>query len=691
VPLDNFDYSISTKKDLIINALLIKDKIMDVEQIHSVIKSQLGCDLGIDSILELLEELEKEHIVIKSKYGYIIEQSKYVELVNKRKEVIEYQEKTLSKWISQLIVPKYRIINHDELIELKNGLVVFLSKLLINHGLEVIRLVENPKENKDEMHSIFADEIIKQLPFSSDHLYEIASIEYLNFLYEEDADFKRYLDTIIKISFRYLSTIIDPEVLENLKTELNGKVIYLDTSIIYRLFDLQGSFRARVTKEVVNLCKEFNFRLVVSYRTYQELKSRIEFDSKVLLSHPIPTSLAVLGYRYRTEENFVSTFWRRKQENPELKPDDYIAVYKNIDLLLQSEGIYVEKEKPNFSEDFDETWKGILSKINVRDDHEKKYHAADHDAFLISLVLSERKNKIISNFIDCPSWILTSDQFIIKFQRTERIFNHNEPIALLPSQLIQLLRFARPTDGKYVQMFIELFSRAYVPTSLPELSNAEIQKILSRISFYKGYTPLIAEKVLSDQLFRNRYRQASSDGEKEELIHETLIEKAKELEKLASQKESELKKLMDQNKELIAHNASVISENKSFKKQLEESNSEIIKSKSKIEFLTKEIEALRTKEREREENEKKKKQKKRAIINVLLQIVYMFAVLFASFLIKEFTSVERWIKILVTLILIGGIFPLTYWLYRTQKSIAIVGKIAGTILSILSSLYTIYN
>ncbi|TFE26986.1 hypothetical protein [Cohnella luojiensis] len=700
VPFESLDLAATTKNDLVLNALFIENTALTATEIKEKISMILGCNLDLQTIQNSLNSLTDDNLVTQSKDKYVLSFNCYSLMKSKVTEVGAFQEEVIEDWINESIKPHFVELDSVEISSLKDQLIQFLSILFLHHGAASKALIENELLTDDNLST---NDIIESLPFRSQSLKIIAKKEYLLFLGSTNANIRRYLEQLIEKAFRYLTTICDPNILEGIKHSIQGKDLYLDSSTVYRLLNLQGEHRYLLVRDVVNLCREFGFNLKVSVMTLKELERRISFDSRVLLEFPTPVALSAVGYKYMTEENFVSTYWRTaKRQGIEIS--DFISKYRNIDIVLEEEGIEVERVIPAHSNEFNVEWTDLISKINNRSDHEKSAAAAEHDAYLISLMVELRKNQVINRFLDSPAWVLTTDRFFIRFQNSEIRFREELPFALLPTQLIQILRFVRPTDNKFNEMFLDVFSRTFVPIS-DGLSNMHTQKILSRISQYKGATPFLAEKVLSDQYFRNRFKNSESEEEKEEIIHESLVEKASELEELVEEKDNKLQQLesridefnqkQERLLEIIGEKTNVIT---SVSQELEDSKREsgaavgniitlqeqLSSSNMTIEGLKEQVELLiarQTEKDSRRTNQITNFKKITTVVFFILGVALLFIFLFPIF--------EKIGKSTILTLVTISVWPLSYYLFKNKKYATLVASIISIVATIFALYYTI--
>jgi hypothetical protein len=168
----------------------------------------------------------------------------------------------------------------------------------------------------------------------------------------------------------------------------------------------------------------------------------------------------------------------------------------------------------------------------------KSDRAIEHDAY--SVALMERLVGSSSSIVDSPAWFLTTDGSLVRFtQELARATGVLLPF-LMPSQLLQVLRFAVPTNADYVKTFVEVFSPAYVGAHGP-VPNETIHEILGRLARYEGMTAVLAESVLSDSLFIRRYASGSGDDAQEAVVRDALVARIEDLNKELEQKEMRLR------------------------------------------------------------------------------------------------------------------------------------------------------
>ena len=247
----------------------------------------------------------------------------------------------------------------------------------------------------------------------------------------------------------------------------------------------------------------------------KELSSRLKFDAKVLMKFPAKTDLSRAGYKYRTSDNYVSTYWLQAKTTG-VSVSDFIEYYQNFDILLETEQIEIEEIMVDEQPLIDKA-KCFFEKMSLRDpDYEKSDSALWHDAYNFAYIQKMQKADA-KNAIDTHCLFLTTDHALTEFQREDHEVKECPPVVIAPSQLLQMFAFSKADSG-YEETFIKFFASSSLGISF-KYSNDDIQEILSRIGHYNGTTPEIAERILARELVNSRYSNASTDEEKEEIIY----------------------------------------------------------------------------------------------------------------------------------------------------------------------------
>lgn len=543
--IQNYDWPNNSIEDIIKSVMAMQETPVSQEVLLEKISEVLGIEVPANRIKDTLQRLIKKGDVVSTQAGLILLGEVVSDIKKKVKNRQELKTSVIKNWIeSEFIELQLSEVEKDNI---EKDIDIFLKTFFLKHGAESFSYLKEISSGED----LEISSILNEINWSSSLSKQIGKEKFKTFFVHKNADTQRYLLELYVTSVNYISNVCDPDVLKKLKEKLSGKKIYLDSNVVYRLLNLQGDDRAKSVNEALNICRDFGMILSVNNMTLKELKRRIRYDSKVLKDYPTPTNLAAVGIKFLCEENFVSTYWKKAKEI-KLSVEDFISFYSHIEEILISQNIVVETEDVSLPEDFLELCRCIDSKLKQtnrpadEDDYVKSDLAYEHDAYNMALMQYLRGNK--STFIDLPAWFATTDQTLVKFQKIDLLFKDLPPVAILPSQLMVLLAFTRPANMSYGEAFLNLFSRSFIPAQ-SILSNEFIQKILGRIAHFNS-TPELAEKVLSDELFIRRISKAETDSERDEIIHDALIEKAGELQTALNDMQVRIKSVEEERSQL---------------------------------------------------------------------------------------------------------------------------------------------
>lgn len=294
------NFSLSTKEDLVLNALFQSSTPLGAHNVVGLIRENLGCNLSLDEVLSILNKLEKnKRLVIKVERGYILTSQAEKQLQVLEQEAQARAGAVLKRWLQEDIRPAYPWLTPNQEEALKVGLIEFLNTLFLRHGIVSRNLITGGDTDLDLALDI--NNIVRDVCANSD-IQDIALKEFPRFLVAEEKARYQFLLDLIEKAVRYLTTVCDPELLATIKQRLQGKTLYLDSNVVYRFLGLQGEDRTRAIQEVIAICKDVGFQLRVSRRTALEIRKRMELDATILRQYQVPVNLASLGYRYRTQE-----------------------------------------------------------------------------------------------------------------------------------------------------------------------------------------------------------------------------------------------------------------------------------------------------------------------------------------------------------------------------------------------------
>lgn len=504
----------SSCKTIIIDTLLEAVRPLTQAELSYEITSLFHILVSNERLTQQIQVLSQNGVVLFDEENHIfISPAKQADFIIARLQENNLREEATMLWLDN-------IRDHQEVTaelekNLSQALPIFLRSLFIKHGVLSYELLTSTSDSSDFDLKEIAHNVA--LRFEEAYQPEIESLLPTIFRVLHYGKVVEYLKHNIEKAVGYISEVISDESFAKITDELKNLTVYLDTNIVYRLLNLQGESRYESIKETLNFFHKYGVKLKISALTQKELTSRLKYDSTVLVQFPIKTDLAQAGYRYRTSDNYVSTYWL-KAKTSKISVEDFIEYYRNFDILLDAEQIEIEEVEVDEGT-LIERARHFFEKLSLRDPlHEKSDAVLWHDAYNFAYVQKMQKVDA-KNAIDTRCLFLTTDQALTSFQREDHEVKEAAPVVIAPSQLLQMFAFST-ADSDYEETFIKFFASSSLGTTF-KYDNDDIQEVLSRIGHYDGVSSVIAERILSRELINSRYL-AATDEEREEIIYNSV-------------------------------------------------------------------------------------------------------------------------------------------------------------------------
>lgn len=507
----------SSCKAIIIDTLFEAVLPLTQAELSNEITSLFHVLVSSERLNKTIDMLSQEGSILFDAENHIeLAETVKTDLMIARLEETSLSKKSIRLWIDY--IKETQDISDELDICLSQALPIFLRSLFIKHGVSSYELLTTVSDRMSFDLKEIASTVSQQ--FDETYRNDIENLLPTIFQTLHHAEIIEYLKHGIQKAVGYISEVISDENLAQITDSLKELTVYLDTNTIYRLLNLQGISRYEAIKETLDFCRLNGVKLKVSALTKKELSSRLKYDAKVLMKFPTKVNLTQAGYKYRTSDNYVSTYWL-KAKTTKISIDDFIEYYQNFDILLESEQIEIEEIEVDEEALLDRT-RHLYGKMSLRDPlHEKSDASLWHDAYNFAYVQKMQKADA-KNAIDTRCLFLTTDQALTSFQREDHDVKECPPVAIAPSQLLQMFAFSKADNG-YEETFIKFFASSSLGVSF-KYSNDDIQEILSRIGHYQGINTEIAERILARELINSRYQDSSTDTEKEEIIYNSISE-----------------------------------------------------------------------------------------------------------------------------------------------------------------------
>lgn len=568
-------------KAIIIDTLLDSIQPLSKDGLAQEIRSDFQVLIPEERLTHIILQLLKDGILYLSEGNILfINPVKESEFKISKLHEKSLQDNACRLWIDSI---KNGLDLSEELrSSLIQALPIFLRSLFIRHGVISYELLISQKDISSFDVGKIAADTAAQFPVVQQAV--ITKVLPTVFQCLSQPEIMDYLKHNIDMAVGYISEVISDETATHVAKTLKDLTLYLDTNTLYRLLNLQGQARYESIEETIGFCKDNGVCLKVSAMTKKELTHRLEFDARVLTKFPSRVDLAACGYKYRTSDNYVSTYWKQSTATG-ISVNDFISYYQNFDLLLRAKQIEVEDTEIG-EEAFLERTSEYFEKMSLRDlDHEKGDFGLWHDAYNIAYV--QRMQRVdAKTAIDTGCLFLTTDHSLTALQQEDVELRNMPPISISPSQLLQIFCFTRPICG-YEETFVKFFASSSLGISFT-YDNNDIQEILSRISHYHGIDNDVAEKILRRELINCQYRDADTDEGREEIVYKDISEELI----------TGLKEAKEQLVDLQSQNTTLDNEQKVIQKTLAENAKQFSMERSRLQAEKQQAEGQRVVEEE---------------------------------------------------------------------------------------------
>lgn len=443
------------------------------------------------------------------------------------------EQKALSSWIQQLETTLNRCLDDVEAISVRGAIIKFVARFFITHGAGCFDFINGIKAQKTEKLDDVANLIVESqedcivagLP-KQEFSHFLVSI----FSKDKTVEQEAYLLIQLRKAIQYISMVVDASTIDALLSSFQGIVVYLDTSILYRLLNLQGEQRFKSIKQLHSFCQAAHMKLKVFQCTVDELNRRIAYDAKVIEKHPVPVSFASIGYNSRTDENYISTFWKARAQTG-ITAQDFNFQFADLLALLDGLGVEVEPKTELDEECLCRMRNKVRSFGVFSVNDEKSENAVDHDAECLTRIIAlQRKNA--TSALEAGTFLLSTDWSLVRLQRYDHECKTETDMVVLPSQLLQIFCLST-SDEDYFEAFLGLFASAHVGFGSNQLNNEQVQQIMGRVAYYSD-RPDFAKRVLCNQLIQQKFAEQETEEEQAAIVDDAIRE---EIEKLEAENE----------------------------------------------------------------------------------------------------------------------------------------------------------
>jgi predicted nucleic acid-binding protein len=367
-------------------------------EVRDSVKTLFGLDFEQREVEILLERLRKAKKVACTKGKYWLDYHKCLELRQSVKECEDCEKKVIDDWLKS-VESKHPDLSQEDLQRLENDLKIFSAKLFAIHGAKCATLIYAVQKKTEEIvDEVVLSDILPEYPT----LNKIRNIELPAFFMDAKGKRRKYIAELLDSSFLLHVIQIDKTCSALIKEILKGCLLYLDTNVLFVLFDLHTPRETRAIKRLIELSHQLGYTLVVSTKTAEEFRYTLNYAEKHLKKYPrVPKDLAKIVAKY-SSGGFIPAYWRQHSEKG-ISLEDFIGTYRHFKELLAEYKIEIR----------DDLCAEVQKDLELETQIDLLYASADptiidrdiaeHDAFHRLLIRKLRGGKAYT-FSDASAW-----------------------------------------------------------------------------------------------------------------------------------------------------------------------------------------------------------------------------------------------------------------------------------------------
>lgn len=338
----------------------------------------------------------------------------------------------------------------------------------------------------------------------------------------------RYVSQLLDGTFTFFALSVSDATAEFLRGQMPSTRLFLDTNVVLGILELHENPLQEATFELLAFIKQHKlpYRLYYHERTLKELLELVDSASRRLLAQPqFSPDLSRAVNQWADRTTLFSGIERRYHLLNAVQPLDpkvFLSKFQHMEELLADRGVRLYRES---SPDLDVLTKGeyvaefehFLNKRGKK----RPYLALDHDVVL--WMSMQRQRQRASNALRTGALLLTNDyslfDFDAKFLRSKD--SSRVATAVLPQQLIQVLRPLVGTTADFDKRFVEVFAAPEFRTAQSDYEETA-SMVVSYLATYQNVSTETAVRVLSDEVLLAELRP----GDQTDSQFRALIESA---------------------------------------------------------------------------------------------------------------------------------------------------------------------
>jgi hypothetical protein len=298
-----------------------------------------GLQVEIEELLPILGALVEEGSARKEGQRYRLAERPLGEMEARAIDWEEIEGRAFREW--ELRVGELRPgIPDAEVGLLRSDLRDWLHLIIARHGADAALMLYP----EDERSRKFLDTVAKRgfdaLPRRAKALAELRERALPLFIREPTPDQRRFLASLLNVSFYMTVLTIDPTAKKLVVEKLEGARLYLDTNFLYAVLGAATPEEVYSARRLIQMSRDLGCEIAVTPWTMNELRtsiarSRRNIEAQMALVRP---ELGAAMLRTSGDKGFERYFWQAYDKS-KAKPKDIFDRLEHFDHELEKLGI----------------------------------------------------------------------------------------------------------------------------------------------------------------------------------------------------------------------------------------------------------------------------------------------------------------------------------------------------------------
>jgi hypothetical protein len=447
------------------------------------------------------------------------------EMLRQVEEAERLEEECLASWQDALRV-QHPSLSASDAADLRTDLQAYAIRLFAAHGAECVALICAHSDKADSLLADAERAIAGQLPPRKPPVCRIRDIELSNFFRRPDEQRAKYISQLLDSTFLLHVLHVDETCSALLRHQFQGRLLFLDTNVLYRLLNLQGRRFFTAAQRMVEISRSLGFRVLATTRTVRELRTSFTSAKEDFERSPrVPPDLAAVGAEYSGGDDFITAYWREYSRTG-VSFYDFFTLFSDVEAMIAQHGVELSGEYEQvMADNRDVPWMAQLMRNALDPAYWLHPAILEHDAYH-AVLIGHVRGAEPATFGDANAWFLTCDTKLPRFATVERRNLGTVPFCITPSQWFQVIRPMVPRtpsfDAAFAQMLTSPYLRAYwMPREVAH-------QILARLQRLRSWSPELAVHVLTNTVMIDAFRRAP-ETEKDSVIESAAAQAAEEL------------------------------------------------------------------------------------------------------------------------------------------------------------------